>query len=181
MSQIKLNPNFFSYSIYPVSEISVFHQLLLRLLSFYDHCYNMEVLLQMMHQLDIVTHIINTSCLQQVLLLSSLFQSSLLLAHCHNMHSITAHGTTHVSKTSSKNFEFDFFLQFFSTHIFFYAHFFLQFFYTQTGNQTDRQTDICTHRSSDPELKNRKIASKLRQLLYAQLVRDNFCLHYFKR
>ena len=75
MSQIKLNPNFFSYSIYPVSEISVFHQLLLRLLSFYDHCYNMEVLLQMMHQLDIVTHI-NTSssaCLQQVLLLSSLF------------------------------------------------------------------------------------------------------------
>ena len=44
MSQIKLNPNIFSYSIYPVSEISVFHQLLLRLLSFYDQCYNMKVL-----------------------------------------------------------------------------------------------------------------------------------------
>ena len=58
----------------------------------------MEVLLQMMHQLDIVTHI-NTSssaCLQQVLLLSSL-----LLAHCRNMHSNTAHGATLVFETAA--------------------------------------------------------------------------------
>ena len=59
MSKIVLNPSLFPYSIFPVTEISVFHQLLLRLLSFYDHCYNMEVLLQMMQQLDIVTY--NTS------------------------------------------------------------------------------------------------------------------------
>ena len=73
ISWIKLNLSFFSYSIFPVAVISVFHQLLLRLLSFYDHCCNREVLLQMMQQFDIITHFHTSSSayVQQVLLLSS--------------------------------------------------------------------------------------------------------------
>ena len=57
----------------------------------------------MMQQFDIITHIHTSSSayIQQVLLLSSSLYSSLLLAHCRNMHSITGHGTTHIFETAA--------------------------------------------------------------------------------